>query len=178
MNYVADEINTTNTKFKDELNQNTKNPEEILNEKWLIESEKINKQAEFDYKHIKAQLLSNARSGDYLTVGDKKCVFFNFESKYTDKCINRKDQSTHTNKIFGGHELHGRVVYEINDYNQYNLYLTTLKKLASEDGILINPVFIEECDSITKNVNLPYTYTGRLIYLHKISAKLNCSIEY
>lgn len=175
---IEEYINISNSKFKDELNQNTKTPEEYENERWLVESEKIIKQANSDYKYIKIQLMSNARSGEYLIIGDKKCVFFNYESKYIDNYINRKDQSIRSNKLLGGRDFHGQLLYEIKDIKQYNFYIETLMTLALEDDIIIKPTFIEECRTVTKNVSLPYTYTGQFIYLHKINAELRCSIEY
>lgn len=164
--------------FKDELNQNTKTLEEVENEKWLIESEKIIIQAESDFKYIKSQLLSKAKSGEYLTIGDKKHIYFNYESKYLSQCIEREDQSTHTRKLFGGREFHGRVAYEIKDVKIYNLYLSTLKNMASEDDIVITPIFIEKYMSKSNSINLPYVYNGPYSIMHEVKIHLKCYVDY
>ena len=167
-----------NTKFKEELKQNTKTPDEVLYEVWLRESKETIKLAEINYNQIKLQLLSKAKAGEYLLIGDKRYIINDYKDDFISKCIKRDYHTIYTYKILGGKKYSGSVTYEIKDFKLYNLYLNTLSSLAFEDGIDIIPVFIEKCMSETKSINMPYVYEGPCSLTHEVKTFIKCSIEY
>ena len=50
--------------------------------------------------------------------------------------------------------------------------------MAYTDDIKVEPIFIESSTDKNGQVNLPYRYTGIYTVRHKITAYLECYIEY
>lgn len=170
--------------FQKELEQNTKTPEKIADEKWVTEKGIILQTAERDYNYIKNELLKKAQNGEYVKMNQHKHIFYKFESSYLLNCIYRQYTRNPTGRIgSSSYRTNEKVYYHINKTKQYDLYLSTVLEYASNDNINIEPFFAER-DVIynrENSITLPYTYThqyGIGVSTHKIKAYLKCSIEY
>lgn len=165
--------------FKDELNQITKTPQQVLDEKWIKESEEIINIAESDYNCIKNKLLEKAKNGGYVIIFNKKRITIRHETNYLSKSIKRINKTVTKPKILGtGKNVYGNILYDIKSPKAYDLYLKTINRMAYIDDIKVEPIFIESSTDKNGQVNLPYRYTGIYTVLHKITAYLECYIEY
>ncbi len=161
--------------FKDELNQVTKTSEQIINEN----HQKIISDAENTYEFVKNKLISKAKMGEYTTLGNKKCIIYEFESSCIRDCLISEDNTIQTKKFWGrGYNISGSKTWKIGNFEKYNLYLKTLNSLAIKDNIKITPKFITIHIGKTEIINLPYTCRGEDSLFRKVQAYLRCSIEY
>lgn len=123
--------NSNQTDFQRQLQENTKTLQQVEDENWLKEKEQIINEANRDYKYIKQQVLNRAKSGQYSIVENHKYISINFYCDYILKCVERHYYYRPTEKV----------CYNINKIKQYNLYLNTITKFASEDNIKVIPFF-------------------------------------
>ncbi|WP_342759385.1 hypothetical protein [Kineothrix sedimenti] len=167
--------------FIDELNKNTKTPEQVADEKWEAEKEIISNCAYRDYFGIKQALINEAQNGKYsLISNNKKCVSAKYECSYLRECIKKTCSSNPTGRIgTSNYKSNERVDYKIERYKQYNCYIDTIKNFAVKDNIKIEPSFYElGILSKETRISMPYTYKGYGVITHKIKVYLSCSIEY
>lgn len=167
--------------FIDELNQNTKTPEQVADEKWESEKEIISNCAYRDYSGVKQALINEAQNGKYsLTSNNKKCVSAKYECSYLRECIKKTCSSNPTGRIrTSSYRSNEKAEYKVEKSKQYNYYLDTITKFAVKDNIKIVPTFYE-LDVLSKEtrIGMPYTYDGLCPITHKIKVYLSCSIEY
>lgn len=160
--------------FQDELYRNIKTPEQINKE----QKELIIAQAELDYECIKHELMSKAKSGDYSKVNGKTYIYTNYNSMYLPDYILRDNQTTRRKKIlFSGYDVNTNITYSIKNQEEYDLFLKTIRELAKEDDIEIEPIFLSVEFTNKQPITLPFTYRGQYSIAHKVEVYLLCGIE-
>lgn len=122
--------------------------------------------------------MSKAKCGEYTKINERTFISVNYNSIYLPKYILRDNQTTRRKKIFGkGYDINTCIKYSIKNQNEYNLFFKTIRELAKEDNIKIEPVFLSVEFSKNQSITLPYTYTGQYSIAHKVELLLKCSIE-
>lgn len=168
--------------FQKELQQNTKTPQQVADENWLKEKEQIINEVNNDYKCIKQKLLDKAKQGQYSVVNGHKHISQNYTCPYLLRCVSRQYYHNPSGRMgTSSYRTNDKVYYHINKIEQYNLYLSIIRDLASKDNINISPFFVEVDVALQKEnrINLPYTYKHEWkASSHKINVYLKCSIEY
>lgn len=175
--------NPVQTAFQCQLQENTKTPQQVDNEEWAKERKQIITLVNVDYQNIKRQLLDKAQTGQYSTENGYKIIYTNYCCAYLMQCVYREHFYNPTGRRgTSSFRTNQKVTYSINKMKQYNLYLSTIKELASTDNISITPFFVEIDPVIYQKenkINLPYTYVHEWrTTAHKIKAYLKCSIKY
>ena len=161
--------------FTEELRQNIKTPEQIINE----QKELIIAQAKIDYEYIKNELMSKAKSGDYIKTDGKTHISMNYNSMYLSDYISKDNQTTRRKKIFGkGYDINTYIKYSIKNQNEYNLFLKTVRELAKEDNVKIEPIFLSVEFTRKQPITLPYIYTGQYSIAHVVEAYFKCNIMF
>ena len=169
--------------FIDELNQNTKTPQQVEDENWLKEKEQIKIIANADFADIKRKLLNKAKMGQYSITNGYKMISIDYYCSYLMQCVHREHFYNPTGRMgTSSYRTNKKVSYSINKAKQYDLYLSIIKEFASIDNISISPFFVEKDPVLFQKenkINLPYTYAHEWrTTSHEIKAYLKCTIQY
>lgn len=154
-------INTNLTGFKAELQENTKTPSQVADDEWKKEQDDIISCAKYDYVKIKNKLLDKAKSGQYTIKNNQRQITVRIENTYLLSCIDRDVSFNRTGKYgTSSYRDNAKAIYTLRKVKQFNIYMTSIKKLAFQDNIEITPLFIEREPKYGKEnrINLPYTY--------------------
>lgn len=176
-------VNNPNlTGFKAELQNNTKTPKQVENEKWIREQKNIKSIAVIDYNTIKNQLLSKAKGAEYTVSSNKRVIRLRHECNYMMSCVKTKSSTNPSGRKYtNSYRENFKLEYWIEKQKEYDYYIMTMQQLAKEDGLTIHPVFVEVDTTYHKEkiISMPYTYTNRFFTpVHKIKGYLNCYVEY
>lgn len=168
------------TKFQAELQENTRTPQQALDEQWEREKGDVKRKAESTYGTIKSQLLSKAKNGDYTINNGRKRIEYTFESDYLTKCVERNHTQNPTGKIFTrSYKPHDKVTYTISKRKEYDYFMSILKNLANNDGIVITPIFRkEQTGGAIDLYSLPYIDTETMCFVNHMKVYLICTIQY
>ncbi|GLB26630.1 hypothetical protein LXJ15735_28710 [Lacrimispora xylanolytica] len=136
------------TKFKEELNQITKSPEQVKNEIISMELEAADKSTNISYEIIKQQLLEKAETGQYEFTNGNKIITIDYMDYNLSGCLNHIKRNVFINKtLFNPHgEYTTENIYSIVKQEYYDFYLSKINKLAKEDGIVITPVLVNNSE--------------------------------
>lgn len=170
------------TDFQKELHNNTKTPQQLLNERIIQEKEQILQTAYNDYLNIKNKLKENVSNGIYYSDYNLKYTSIKYECKYLLQCIERKYSDCPTGRIgYRNYCRNSQLEYRITKKEQYKYYLRTLREYAKKDNINIAELFVS-VKSTTKQeteIILPYIHKSETdIMFHKIKVYLQCSVKY
>lgn len=127
--------------FKDELNKNTKTPQD--EDEYLRSTMDTN--AHLEYLKIKEYMLHQVKHGEYTNYGNKKRVviyhelYFDLSKFVKEENINIKQSVgffksktiTHTKR---------RIVFDESKRKEYNYFISSITKYGKEDGMEIVPV--------------------------------------
>lgn len=162
--------------FKDELNKNSRTPEQACNDILDKTKEQAQSYAEIQYENIKNKILDMAKKGYYLIKDDKKFIEY-FHCLHNSKYV----QVYRTPSRFKG--FLDKKIQVFDDYRyilceenaiEYAFFISCIKDLAMKDDIQITPcIYSPE----TKYVyGIPSPILG--ISYHKYDLYLKCSIKY
>lgn len=165
---------TNPTSFQNELQQNSKTPEEVNYEAVILEKQEIIKQVQSDYKYIKSEIMNKAKSGQYTNCLTGKNIVVDVYSSQLKKYI-----SSRLNKdiIKQGGIGNQSVTYYISNNQMYNYYLSEIRKLADIAGIAICVIFKDNAKHLEFD-SLPCNVSNSIVYPRDYSINLRCSINY
>lgn len=185
--YISQHNDVTNnqnnqslTKFQAELQENTRTPQQALDEQWEREKNEVKRKAESAYGTIKSQLLSKAKNGNYTINNGRKRIEYVYESDYLTKCINRHHTQNPTGKMFTrSYNPHDKVTYTISKQKEYDYFISILKNSANNDGMIITPVFRkEQTGGAIDLYSLPYIDNEQMCFINHMKVYLICTIQY
>lgn len=142
--------------FQDELNKNTKTPQDVDND--LRKSMDV--KAWYEYSEIKEYMLLKVRRGEYTISGDKKCVTIYYDLHYDLKDL-VKEEEIHTRQPTGFLNLRTRdliqrrIVVDESRRKEYDYFIESITEYGRDDDIEITPVMYDRRKGIEYTIPTP-----------------------
>ena len=166
------------TSFQSELQQNTKTPQQVKSKQQSKEVEQAKQSANVDYETIKRELLQQAESGNYNTINGRKSITFDHKYRWKPSFIGERSGHTYINKTLFNPS--GQYVSEISifitDNTYYDVYISEIKRLLSEDSISCEPLLLNKSTDIA--YSLPHYSVGFGESTYNYEFVLRCSVQY
>lgn len=162
--------------FKDELNKNTKTPEDAYNDKINKIKESAYMSAKIEYKYIKSNILNKANNGQYSVANNKKCIVYYHimhNSKYlsiSNTPPKRQGLIFKQLKVYNDERYILREEYK----TEYTFFIEKLKELCNQDGIQVSPIVYHSEKKIEYSIPTPILGYD----FHKYNLALKCIIHY